>query len=97
MENDKYISIAYVIHMASRESLPCLKIHKSEFHLGTRPAGHNEHACMYQIDLTNTVTAHDVSDLLADTSWAIRSTIDIVPEASQFAAIFGRAYYSIYP
>ena len=39
----------------------------------------------------------DVSDLMANTSWAIRSTIDIVPEASQLAAIFGRAYNSIYP
>ena len=38
-----------------------------------------------------------MSDRLADTSWAIRSTIDIVPEAAQFAVIFGRAYYYIYP
>ena len=54
---------------------------------------------MYQIDLTDTFTEQDVSDLMANTStsWAIRSTIDIVPEASQVAAIFGRAYNSIYP
>ena len=61
------------------------------------PISHNEHACMYQIDLTDAFTKQDVSDLMANTSWAIRSTIDIVPEASQLAAIFGRAYNSIYP
>ena len=52
---------------------------------------------MYQIDLTDTFTNQDVSDLMANTSWAIRSTIDIVPEASKVAAIFRRAYNSIYP
>mgnify|MGYP001023209704 CR=1 FL=1 len=52
---------------------------------------------MYQIDLTYTFTKQDVSDLMENASWVIRSTIDIVPEASQFAAIFRRAYYSIYP
>ena len=54
-------------------------------------------ACMYQIDLTDTFKAQDVSDLMVTTSWTIHSTINIVPEASHFAAIFERAYYSIYP
>ena len=52
--------------------------------------------CTSKIDMADTVTAQDVSDFLADTSWTICSTIDIMPEASQFTAIFRRAYYSIY-
>ena len=51
---------------------------------------------MYQ-DLTDTFKKQDMSDLMANTPWTIRSTIDIVSEASQVTAIFGRAYNSIYP
>ena len=42
------------------------------------------------IDMADTVVAQDVSDFLADASWAIRSTHHTVLKASPGAAIFGR-------
>jgi len=46
---------------------------------------------MYLLELTYTLPEQNFSDCLANTSWAIRSTIDIMPEAAQFAVIFGGA------
>ena len=43
-----------------------------------------------EIDMADTVTAQDVSDFLADASWAIRSTHHTMLKASPGAAIFGR-------
>jgi len=43
-----------------------------------------------KIDMADTVTGQDVSDFLADASWAIRSTHHTVLKASPGAAIFGR-------
>ena len=46
--------------------------------------------CIFELDMSVTVTAQDVQDFLADASWAICTTHHTVLKASPGAALFGR-------